>query len=238
VYVLQGNGTFAPGWPQATGGDVRGGIVVGNVDTDPGLEVIAGARDHRLYAWHANGAALVGWPRLYGGEITGTPALGDPDRDGQLEIIFGDEGQAVHCVDMGPGSFLAARLPWPAFHRDALRRGSVKSLTVDVGGGDVAGGRATLRLTGAPNPSRGAVRFTLARAAASAAGAGEARVLLYDVRGRIVRALALAGTAGPGALTLSWDGKDAAGRALPAGLYFARASWGGQSAEARLVLLP
>jgi subtilisin family serine protease len=241
IYVLRGNGTFAPGWPEATGGDMAGGIVVGNVDTDPGLEVIAGGMDGRLYAYHANGAPVVTFPRLYGSAIAGTPTLGDPDRDGQLELVFADAGQAVRCLDMGPGSYQAARLPWPTFHRDALRRGSVTNLVVGVGGGGLPGGPpfgSGMRIVSAPNPSRGAMRFTLSRAAAGADAAETARVGVFDVRGRAVRTIAAtAGTGAGASLSLAWDGKDDAGRALRAGLYFARATWGREIAEARMVLL-
>ncbi len=71
-------------------------------------------------------------------------------------------------------------------------------------------------------------------------GAGEAdgasqRIRIYDLAGRLRRALELgAGVEG----VATWDGRDGEGRSLPAGLYFARLSSGSFHAQARVVLLP
>ena len=68
----------------------------------------------------------------------------------------------------------------------------------------------------APNPSPGDVRFALALPR-------EARVDLrvLDIQGREVRAIE-AGRRAAGYATLRWDGRDAAGARVPAGVYFAR----------------
>jgi flagellar hook assembly protein FlgD len=68
-----------------------------------------------------------------------------------------------------------------------------------------------------PNPFRSAIRVRLA------AGTGATSVLaIYDVAGRIRRTLRLA-TGDTTARTLTWDGRDDSGDAVPAGIYFARA---------------
>ncbi|NTW02760.1 MAG: DUF11 domain-containing protein, partial [Oscillochloris sp.] len=41
------------GWPQAVGGGIRAAATVADLDADNSLEVIVGAADGRLYAWHA-----------------------------------------------------------------------------------------------------------------------------------------------------------------------------------------
>lgn len=80
-----------------------------------------------------------------------------------------------------------------------------------------AGPLATLELgVPTPNPSRGAVRLALDLPAAGAVEAG-----VFDLAGRRVASLA-AGALAAGRHDLSWDGRDAAGRAVPAGVYFAR----------------
>ncbi len=76
----------------------------------------------------------------------------------------------------------------------------------------------------APNPSRrdeSAVRLALA----VAAGADGLEVTLHDVAGRLVRRFDVDGRAS-GMHTLAWDGRDAAGRIVPTGVYFARARTG------------
>ncbi|MEO6462791.1 MAG: FlgD immunoglobulin-like domain containing protein, partial [Candidatus Eisenbacteria bacterium] len=83
----------------------------------------------------------------------------------------------------------------------------------------------------APNPSRGAVALSLA------GPEGEAvEVQVLDVRGRLVAHLpGVRLAAGPAAIR--WDGRDHAGRVVPAGLYLVRATVGSASAVARVVRL-
>ncbi len=81
------------GWPQAVGGGVRAAAAVADLDGDRQPEVLVGAEDGRLYAWHANGTALAGWPISVGVDLDtsyrllATPAVGDLDGDGQPEVV-------------------------------------------------------------------------------------------------------------------------------------------------------
>ena len=90
---------------------------------------------------------------------------------------------------------------------------------------------ATLRLRAAPNPfnPKTTLRFSLPEA-------GEARLAVYDVHGRLCRSLA-AGALTAGAHAVDWDGRDDAGRRLASGVYLVRLETGGRQAAARLVLL-
>ncbi len=67
-----------------------------------------------------------------------------------------------------------------------------------------------------PNPfnPRTTISYALPRA-------GDAGLLVFDVRGALVRALPL-GKTGPGAGAVTWDGCDDAGRGVPSGAYFCR----------------
>lgn len=82
-----------------------------------------------------------------------------------------------------------------------------------------------------PSPSRGAVtlEFALARA-------GSVSLAILDVGGRQVRALTVAEPRGPGTHRVAWDGLDAAGRRVAAGVYRARLSVEGRTLERRLIL--
>lgn len=80
-----------------------------------------------------------------------------------------------------------------------------------------------------PNPASATVRFVL-----DVPVAADVHVELLDLQGRRVRDLHR-GEAAAGPLALSWDGRDAAGREAPAGLYFARATMGDQHALARFL---
>jgi hypothetical protein len=84
----------------------------------------------------------------------------------------------------------------------------------------------------APNPmSRGGkLSYRLATA-------GRVRLALHDVSGRVIRVLD-DGERGAGDHRVSWDGRDADGRPVTAGVYFARLSAGGAWDARRVALLP
>ncbi|MCB9513138.1 MAG: T9SS type A sorting domain-containing protein [Candidatus Latescibacteria bacterium] len=90
---------------------------------------------------------------------------------------------------------------------------------------------APLALASFPNPfnPQTTLRFALD-------APGRATLSIYDVRGRAVRQL-LAAALPAGEMTVTWDGRDEAGHALPSGVYFARLTAAGQVDSERLTLL-
>ena len=99
----------------------------------------------------------------------------------------------------------------------------------EVGVGDEApSGDMRLDLAG-QNPSSGETRVTLALPRE-----GLARVVLYDVAGRMQRTL-FDGWQAAGTHNMVWDGRSSEGASAPAGLYFLRAEAEGQSVTRRLV---
>lgn len=91
-------------------------------------------------------------------------------------------------------------------------------------------GRGLALSAPAPNPALGRARFALRLASGEPAG-----LRIADVTGRTVRDLAVgAGAAGPA--SLEWDGRDAAGRACPPGVYLARLRQSGSGVSRRFVL--
>jgi len=90
----------------------------------------------------------------------------------------------------------------------------------------------TLAFAGAhPNPFRGQASFAF-----QLPQAGRAKLALYDPRGREVRVL-LDGALAAGPQALPFDGRDAHGRQLAAGIYYARLDFAGTSAKASFVML-
>ncbi len=85
---------------------------------------------------------------------------------------------------------------------------------------------------GAPSPNPVAATTFLPL---ELAHGGEARLGVYDVQGRARRALH-AGYLAAGAHRLAWDGRDAAGRRLAAGVYFLRLDVGGTSQVQRVLV--
>ena len=82
------------------------------------------------------------------------------------------------------------------------------------------------RLAVLTNPARGTVRFR-----ADVAAGENVSITIFDVRGRKLARLA----SGTGAATLTWDGRDEAGTAVPSGLYFAHLN--GDTSPVRFIRL-
>jgi hypothetical protein len=81
-----------------------------------------------------------------------------------------------------------------------------------------------------PNPMTGQVRFE-ARATRSASC-----ITVYDMAGRALRVLPFS-TGAQGWTDVEWDGRDASGRKVPAGVYWARMGSGSQETATRVVLI-
>lgn len=88
-----------------------------------------------------------------------------------------------------------------------------------------------VRLGVSPNPVRSACTF-----AVPDRGAGEGRLIVYDMSGRIVRMI-VPGAARAGARALVWDGMDSHGAPVRAGVYFARWQQGEVRAAARVTVI-
>jgi hypothetical protein len=89
---------------------------------------------------------------------------------------------------------------------------------------------AVFRLSGAqPNPSRStaAIGFSLERA-------GDARLAVYDVGGRLVRRL-VDGARAAGSHSVAWDGRDETGNPVASGIYLVRLEGNGRSQVRKIV---
>ncbi|MFN8588988.1 MAG: FlgD immunoglobulin-like domain containing protein [Candidatus Eisenbacteria bacterium] len=149
---------------------------------------------------------------------------------GQVSQAAGPGGdEVVQLTGATAGRY--ALVVWKVGTDDVARTASFRVVDQVGTAGVGAGGAAAIsRFAGAsPNPARGATQlsFVLAR---------DAHVLLavHDVHGRRVATLA-SGRFAPGTHALRWDGRDDAGRAVAAGLYFARFEGDGVADSQRVV---
>ena len=93
-------------------------------------------------------------------------------------------------------------------------------------------GASTLALAPArPNPSRSGATVSL-----TLPHRGLVDLALYDARGRLVRTL-LHEVRDGGEQRVAWDGRDRAGRIVPAGVYAVRLLWEGKALSTRIVAL-
>ncbi len=86
------DGTRVAGWPGSTDNPslpLRAFTppTLADLDGDGDLEVIAGADDGYVYAWHHTGAVVTGWPRQASGPVAFAPVVGDVDADSAPEVV-------------------------------------------------------------------------------------------------------------------------------------------------------
>ena len=142
---------------------------------------------------------------------------------GKLRLLFQasatDQAGCVLIGDRGasPGNIL---------RRVAYLEARVNASVLDVPAG--TSGTARASLTASPNPAFGASRVRFASSLPPAAGR---RVEVYSIDGRRVTSLPIAN-----APSIEWNGRDASGRSMPAGVYFARLTDDPANAAVRLVL--
>jgi hypothetical protein len=86
-------------------------------------------------------------------------------------------------------------------------------------------------LPGSPNPFRDAASI-----AYNLPSAGSVTIGVYDVSGRLVRQV-LDGASEAGLHAVQWDGTDASGKAVAAGVYFCRIDAGGETDTQSIVFL-
>ena len=119
---------------------------------------------------------------------------------------------------------------WPTWpHTDGKMPEGTPAVT--AAGVDIAEMGEGLRLTASPNPSRAEVSVTY-----STAVAGPVRLKVYDTSGRLVRALVDQCVPG-GVSRFTWDGRNARGDRVPAGVYFIACESGYSSARSKVVLM-
>jgi hypothetical protein len=166
----------------------------------------------------------------------------DPNTEADLAGYRLYRGASAGFVP-GPGNLVGA-LPDTGYVDPAGAPSYYKLTAVDTHGneslvatlspsGTVSVGDATLELAFAlpsPNPanSRTTLQYTLARS-------GIVRLGVYDASGRLVRELA-SGTREAGQHSEAWNLRDASGRTVGAGLYFARLETDGRTLVRRVAV--
>lgn len=219
VFGAVGAGLWTPGWARYTTTGLPWFVQQpSNRSVSAGANVTLTARPAPGYAvqslqWYRKGYPAVDGPTGTGSTISGSD---------QETLIL----ENVSPLDAGQYRLVVT---------NACGTQSSNNATVTVDGVTAApplaeAGADAFEAIG-PNPSSGAARATFALAA-------DARVELrvHDVAGRRVRTLD-AGALPAGRHQLSWDGRDDAGRAVRAGLYFVGLQAGGRSIGARRLLI-
>lgn len=91
------------GWPKDIGGMVVSSPALADLDGDGDFEVIIGADDGTVYAWHGDGSNAAGWPKSMGYDVLSSPAVGDLDGDGDLDAFVGNSWSSANKVWLNDG---------------------------------------------------------------------------------------------------------------------------------------
>jgi hypothetical protein len=246
LYVFNRNATIIVPWSNVryttfTSGASESSPVVADINGDGFNDIVCGGEEGQLTALSgATASVMPGFPIQLAGEIRGTPALADVDRDGRTEILLAGWDKNLYVWDYDFTFSPGGPPPWPQFHHDARRTGFA-SAPLFVGVGDGPGGAGGIVADvefsqPAPNPSRlsAGPRFDFAVPATLAGARYE--LAIYDLSGRRVQ-LVDAGPARAGRFSLAWNLRDADGRPVDGGVYFARFSLAGRHLTRKLVVL-
>ena len=231
-------GNVLPGWSSVQlGAGTEASPAVADLDGDGSLEVLIGAEDRRLYAFHFDGTPVSGFPIETSAEIRGTPAVWDLNEDGATDIVVAGWDGGLHAWRY-PGSFQEAGMAWPMFHHDNWHTGvaTFPVLTAveppPVPEPTSIPARATLGQN-RPNPFNPVTVIGY-----SVPGSKPERVTLriYTASGRLVRTL-VSRPVEPGYHEVRWDGKDDHGLDAASGVYLYRAEIGRASFTRKMALL-
>jgi hypothetical protein len=228
--ILRADGTHFPGSPLIFAASVINSPIVADLDGDQVPDLLAGTEDRRLHAVRLDGSDVPGWPVSFHERPWSTPCVADVDGDSRLDVALGADDLVVRVVATGSPDVPGAA-PWPAYHGSVGLRGTYQP-PVSSQPSSAAPPRpvpAGLAVATAPNPFRSSTRVEF-----SIPAAGPVALDVFDVAGRRV-ASPLHGVLPMGCHVLSWDGMDAAGRSVAAGVYFLRVAAGSEVRTVRVL---
>ncbi len=108
LYVITPQGARVSGFPRGGAADFKTGPVVGDLDNDGTMEILAGNSDHNLYAFNHDGTDYVsgGILATLPDEIKSIPSLANLDADPELEIVVTGNDGRIYAYNHDGSGFL------------------------------------------------------------------------------------------------------------------------------------
>lgn len=213
-YAWDHTGAVLPGWPTMAAPGMEGSAILVDFDGIPNMEAAIGDNYNpgQIYGYNLNGTVATGFPvPKPGASGPNSPEVGDVDADGLLELAFTMMTGDVGVWDL-PIAYAESRIEWGALFHDDWNTNQYGFVLPGGGAGvealTAARGAGPLMLV--PNPAFRSVAIPLGLEPAE-----RVRLGVYDLQGREVVRL----VAGASRSDVLWDGRDAAGRPVPAGVY-------------------
>jgi hypothetical protein len=234
IRIFTWEGDLLPGWPQYVDIRNQSSPSVGDIDGDPGLEILVGSYlESNVYAFDSDGSLLDGWPIKTGADIWSIPTLADLDGDGDVEVIVTGKDVTVYIWDLSGNYDDGNGVEWPTFQHDYRRSGyyGYEDPVGVPGDGQAVVDRLTLDQN-APNPFNPVTTIAFA----IPADATEIDLSIYNVAGKRVATL-VSGEMPPGRQSVVWDGRDDAGERVASGIYFVRLSSDADTRTRKIVML-
>jgi M6 family metalloprotease-like protein len=215
IWAWNYNGTPVSDFPATISqtdpvGTLRSSPVLGDVDGDGSIDIVAGTPQGLLVAYNHFGQRLDGWPLACAGAVNASPTLADLDGDGDIELLAGDGAGWMYVWDL-PARPEIDQLPWPVWGHDVRHTGAYPqgALPPAPAAGKLMPAASVYNY---PNPTQGqstTIRYTLGQEA-------EVHIRIYDLSGDLVDELVGTGYAHT-ENEVNWDLADVA-----SGVYLCR----------------
>lgn len=172
TYVIDHDGSLAPGWPQHTTWPNQYSTITGDINNDGIPDIITTAGDGfypnignhgGVYAWTYNGTLIPGFPKVTEVDAEAPANIADIDGDGKIELIASsdfdydfqtqlDKGRGTIYIWELDAAYNNTAMPWPTFHHDRQLTGLFPTnftpppvIKIEIG--NITGGFFTLKST-------------------------------------------------------------------------------------------
>ena len=219
----------AYGWPIDIGSSGMNEAITMDMDNDGDYEIMCLTSTNEIHLYHHDGAQYDNFPYISQYTIYSTPAIGDIDNDNDYEIIVGTSSdlRAIDIAQTAGGDKYA----WSTYRSNNHRDGYYDITLASVSSSNEIIPADYSLGNNYPNPFNPITRISYGLPKDS-----KVRITVYDINGRVVNLL-VDNDEPAGQRSIIWNGKNDAGMAVAAGLYFYRMQAGNFHQTNKMILL-